>query len=77
MLQSDNRGEFTAQATKDCIRKYGGNQVFGSRYHPQSQGYVERVNCTIKRLLAKVCFPFTIYFINKKIFINFILILRN
>ena len=58
IVHSDNGGEFTSSVVKILVEKIGGEQVFGKPYHPQSQGSVERLNATIKRCIAKVCFIF-------------------
>jgi len=48
--------EFCSQKTQDFATKNNIKWIFGRPYHPQSQGCVERVNGTIKRMLSKEIF---------------------
>ena len=44
LVHTDNGGEFVAKETVGVIKKYGGEPIRGTPYHPQSQGAVERLN---------------------------------
>ena len=52
--RSDNGGEFWNEDYDALLRKEGIAQERGAPYTPQTQGLVERVNGTIKRLLGKL-----------------------
>ena len=52
--RSDNGGEFWNEDYDSLLRKEGIAQERGVPYTPQTQGLVERVNGTIKRLLGKL-----------------------
>ena len=41
ILRSDNGSKFVADVTRELNRLVGTAQVFGSAYHPRSQGLVE------------------------------------
>ena len=43
ILRSDNGSEFVADVTRELNRLVGMAQVFGSAYHPRSQGLVDGV----------------------------------
>ena len=52
--RSDNGGEFANEDYSHFLKKEGIRQEFGAPYTPQTQGLVERVNGTIKRLMGKI-----------------------
>ena len=51
ILQSDNGGEFKNSLLEKYWSKVNVRQIFGSPYHPQSQGSVEAYNRTIQDFL--------------------------
>ena len=51
ILQSDNGGEFKNSLLEQYWSKVNVRQIFGSPYHPQSQGSVEAFNRTIHDFL--------------------------
>ena len=51
MLQSDNGTEFKNKLLGDYLQKKKIDHIFGSPYHPQSQGSVEAFNRTIQNFL--------------------------
>ena len=51
---SDRGPQFTSDLTRQLTNVLGINQVFTTPYHPQSNGICERLNGTIKALLAKI-----------------------
>ena len=51
ILQSDNWGEFKNSLLEQYWSKVNVRQIFGSPYHPQSQGSVEAFNRTIQDFL--------------------------
>ncbi|XP_059158115.1 uncharacterized protein LOC131942318 [Physella acuta] len=51
---SDRGPQFTSDLTRQFTDVLGINQVFTTPYHPQSNGICERLNGTIKTLLAKI-----------------------
>ena len=51
ILQSDNGGEFKNSLLEQYWSKVNVRQIFGSPYHPQSQGSVEAFNRTIQDFL--------------------------
>ena len=53
-ILSDNGTQFKSQITEAFTRMLNITQVFSARYHPQSNGAVERANKTIKVMLKKV-----------------------
>lgn len=52
-ISSDNVQQFTSQSTKLVLQNVGVHQVFLRPYHPQTNDTVERVNSTLKAMLAK------------------------
>ena len=54
VVQSDNGSEFIAKEVKELFKSYGVKQVFSNSYTPQSNGQVERVNYTLKKLLFTI-----------------------
>ena len=52
ILQSDNGGEFKNSLLEQYWSKVNVRQIFGSPYHPQSQGSVEAYNRTIQIFLT-------------------------
>lgn len=52
--RSDNGGEFFNDEFESMLRKEGILPEFGAPYTPETQGVVERVNGTVKRLLGKL-----------------------
>ncbi|XP_076860681.1 uncharacterized protein LOC143513866 [Brachyhypopomus gauderio] len=55
LVRSDNGTHFTSKELKLVEQSLGLRHRYGSVYHPQSQGKVERMNGNIKNKLAKVC----------------------
>jgi len=51
ILQSDNGREFVNQIIEGFLKKQGIEFIHGRPYHPQSQGFIERVNRTIQQSL--------------------------
>lgn len=58
IVQSDNGREFVNSVLQTTCRLFGVNQRLISKYHPQADGKVERVNQTVKTTIVK-------YFNNK------------
>ena len=54
IILSDNGTQFTSQMTQAFTKLLDITQIFAARYHPQSNGVVERLNQTLKLMLAKV-----------------------
>ena len=54
VILSDNGTQFVSQITNAFNRMLEISQVFSARYHPQSNGCIERLNQTIKLMLKKV-----------------------
>ena len=52
MLQSDNGTEFKNKLLGDYLQKKKIDHIFGSPYHPQSQGSVEVFNRIIQNFLT-------------------------
>ena len=50
----DNGGEFTAKELKDYLRGVGVDQRVTTPYHPMSNGKSERLNKTLKEMLARM-----------------------
>jgi len=55
VLRSDRGKEFTNQVVAAVNKRLGIKHVFGSAYHPQSQGYVEGRHQVINRILRTYC----------------------
>ena len=53
-VASDNGSHFANKLLEELEHALGLNHRFGSAYHPQSQGIVERANRSIKGAIAKV-----------------------
>ena len=51
ILRSDNGSEFVADVTRELNRLVGTAQVFGSAYHPRSQGLVEGSHKPLEEVL--------------------------
>lgn len=50
-LLSDNESNFTSEVAKSFYQTLGIKKLFGSAYHPQTQGLVERFNGTLIGML--------------------------
>ncbi|XP_076857447.1 protein NYNRIN-like [Brachyhypopomus gauderio] len=55
IIESDNGTHFTSKELKFVEQSLGLRHKYGTVYHPQSQGKVERMNANIKNKLVKVC----------------------
>jgi len=53
IIRTDPGSEFTNNLIKSLMRQKGIIQVFGKARTPQSQGLVERLNGTLKKLILK------------------------
>lgn len=54
-IRSDNGTHFKNHHLQTVDQLLGLKHAFGTVYHPQSQGKVERMNQTVKNRLAKIC----------------------
>ena len=55
IILSDNGTQFLSHLTQAFTKMLQITQVFSARYHPQSNGCVERANQSIKIMIDKVC----------------------
>ena len=55
-LYSDNGPGFTSQIMADYLRSHGIKHIFGTPYHPQGRGKIERFNRRIKEKLCLVVY---------------------
>ena len=55
IILSDNGTQFVSNLTDAFAQLLDISQIFSTRYHPQSNGCVERANQTIKLMIEKVC----------------------
>ena len=55
IVLSDNGTQFVSNLTTAFNQMLQITQIFSTRYHPQSNGCVERANQTIKLMIEKVC----------------------
>ena len=51
MLHTDNGKEFVNKLLTNCLEKRNIKHILGEKYHPQSQGAIESLNKTIKKIL--------------------------
>ena len=56
VLQSDNGREFVNKISQEYLDKQNVKFVHGRPYHPQSQGFIERINRTIQQSLNLIHF---------------------
>ena len=56
VLQSDNGREFVNKILQEYLDKQNVKFVHGRPYHPQSQGFIERINRTIQQSLNLIHF---------------------
>lgn len=56
LFQSDNGGEFKNELVHEAIAEMDGKAVHSASRHPQTNGQVERVNKTLKKLIWSAIF---------------------
>ena len=54
-IHTDRGTNFTSKVIQQVLETLGVKQIFGSAYHPQSQGAVERFHRTLKQMLRAWC----------------------
>ena len=56
-ILSDQRKQFRSEVLEALTKQLGITQLFSSPYHPQTNGFIERLNRTIKQIIATFVDP--------------------